>query len=68
MTVWLSPPALRVQVTPIPPGVIYGTTVVAGSPDAPVRRRVQLFAWECGLPENLVARAAVACASSCSPW
>ncbi len=26
------------------------------------RRRVQLFAWECGLPENLVARAAVACA------
>ncbi len=26
------------------------------------RRRVQLFAWECRLPENLVARAAVACA------
>ncbi len=26
------------------------------------RRRVQLFAWECRLPENLVARAAIACA------
>ncbi len=26
------------------------------------RRRVQLFAWECRLPENLVARAAVGCA------
>ncbi len=26
------------------------------------RRRVQLFAWECRLPESLVARAAIACA------
>ena len=43
MTVRLSPPAVRVQITPAPPGVIAGTTVVAGSPDAPVRRRVQLF-------------------------
>jgi len=43
MTVRLSPPAIRVQVTPIPPGVIHGTTVLAGTPDSPVRRRVQLF-------------------------
>lgn len=43
MTVRVSPPSIRIQVTPIPPGVIYGTTVLAGSPDVPVRRRVQLF-------------------------
>lgn len=43
MTVRLSPPAIRVQITPIPPGVVYGTTVLAGVPDVPVRRRVQLF-------------------------
>ena len=43
MTVRVSPSPIRIQVTPIPPGVIYGTTVQAGSPDVPVRRRVQLF-------------------------
>lgn len=43
MTVRLSPPAIRVQITPIPLGVIHGTTVLAGGPDAPVRRRVQIF-------------------------
>lgn len=43
MTVRVSPPAVRIQVSPIPSGVIHGTTVLAGSPDTPVRRRVQLF-------------------------
>jgi len=43
MSVHIVPAAVRLQLIPPLPGVIYGTTVLAGSPDAPVRRRVQLF-------------------------
>lgn len=43
MSVRLVPPAVRLQLIPPLPGVISGTTVLAGAPDAPVRRRVQLF-------------------------
>ena len=45
MTIRLSPRAIRVQVVPPLPGVLYGTTVVGGLPDMPVPRRVQLFQY-----------------------
>lgn len=31
------------RLTPIRPGRLYGTAAIAGDPDTPVRRRVQLF-------------------------
>lgn len=31
------------RLTPVQQGRLFGTTMVAGDPDAPVRRRVQLF-------------------------
>lgn len=42
MTTLLIDDFVTINVAAQPEGVLYGTTVVAGLPDAPVRRRVQI--------------------------
>jgi hypothetical protein len=42
MTTIVTPPVLATQIVAPLPGVLSGTTAIAGLPDAPVRRRVQI--------------------------
>ena len=42
MTTIVTSPVLAAQIVAPLPGVLSGTTVIAGLPDAPVRRRVQI--------------------------
>lgn len=44
MSVWPPVDALEYRVAELPPGRLSGTAKVAGAPDSPVRRRVQIVA------------------------